>query len=147
MPTVPSATSTTLVSAVSATKCADDNHGSTAEGNRIQIWDCNADPGTPQLFEIRENGEMRVVGKCVTAAGGGVANGTPAQLAACDGTGGQRWLPTAASGFYNPQSGRCLDLPSARIDNGTQLVLFDCTGSNAQRWHAFGLASPLGAAG
>ncbi|MEV6678650.1 ricin-type beta-trefoil lectin domain protein [Streptomyces erythrochromogenes] len=143
--TVPSATSTTLVSAVSATKCADDNHGSTAEGNRIQIWDCNADPGAPQLFEIRENGEMRVVGKCVTAAGGGTANGTPVQLAACDGTGGQRWLPTATSGFYNPQSGRCLDLPSARIDNGTQLTLFDCNSSNAQRWHAFGLASPLGA--
>ncbi|MFE9481343.1 LamG-like jellyroll fold domain-containing protein [Streptomyces spororaveus] len=145
--TVPSAGSTTLVSAVSAAKCADDNHGSTAEGNRIQIWDCNADPGAAQLFEIRENGEMRVVGKCVTAAGGGTANGTPVQLAACDGTGGQRWLPTATSGFYNPQSGRCLDLPYGRIDNGNQLVLFDCNGSNAQRWHAFGLASPLGAAG
>ncbi|MFE2127250.1 LamG-like jellyroll fold domain-containing protein [Streptomyces amritsarensis] len=45
--TVPSASNTTLVSAVSATKCADDNHGSTAEANRIQIWDCNADPGAP----------------------------------------------------------------------------------------------------
>nr|MDT0520022.1 LamG-like jellyroll fold domain-containing protein [Streptomyces sp. DSM 41633] len=145
--TVPSATSTTLVSAVSATKCADDNHGSTAEGNRIQIWDCNADPGAPQLFDIRENGEMRVVSKCVTAAGGGTANGTVVQLSACDGTGSQRWLPTATSGFYNPQSGRCLDLPNGRIDNGTQLALFDCNSSNAQRWHAFGLASPLGAAG
>ncbi|MFF4266465.1 ricin-type beta-trefoil lectin domain protein [Streptomyces virginiae] len=145
--TVPSATGTTLVSAVSAAKCADDNYGSTAEGNRIQIWDCNADPGAPQLFDIRENGELRVVGKCVTAADGGTANGTPVQLSTCDGTGGQRWLPTATSGFYNPQSGRCLDLPYGRIDNGTQLVLFDCNGSNAQRWHAFGLASPLGAAG
>ncbi|MGR4884227.1 ricin-type beta-trefoil lectin domain protein [Streptomyces sp. LARHCF249] len=145
--TVPSATSTTLVSAVSSTKCADDNHGSTAEGNRIQIWDCNTDPGAPQLFEIRENGEMRVVGKCVTAAGGGTANGTLVQLATCDGAGGQQWLPTATSGFYNPQSGRCLDLPNARIDNGSQLALSDCNTSNAQRWHTADLASPLGAGG
>ncbi|MGW5852525.1 LamG-like jellyroll fold domain-containing protein [Streptomyces sp. NPDC055254] len=145
--TVPSATSTTLVSAVSSTKCADDDHGSTAEGNRIQIWGCNTDPGAPQLFEIRENGELRVVGKCVSAAAGGTGNRTPLQLATCDGAGGQQWLPTATSGFYNPQSNRCLDLPYASTSNGTQLELFDCNTSNAQRWRASGLASPLGANG
>ncbi|WP_141754145.1 LamG domain-containing protein [Streptomyces subrutilus] len=145
--TVPSATSTTLVSAVSSTKCVDDNHGSAEEGNRIQIWDCNTDPGAPQLFEIRENGELRVVGKCVTTAGGGIANRTLVQLATCSGAGGQQWLPTATGGFYNPQSRRCLDLPFTRVDNGTQLELSDCNNSNAQRWHAAGLASPLGTAG
>ncbi|CAL9646879.1 hypothetical protein SUDANB120_06502 (plasmid) [Streptomyces sp. enrichment culture] len=145
--TIPTATGTTLVSAVSSTKCADNNHGSPAEGNRIQIWDCNADPGAPQLFEIRANGEVRVGGKCVTAAGGGTANRTLIQINSCDGTGAQQWLRTATSGFRNPQSGRCLDLPYARIDSGTQLELSDCNSSNAQRWHAPGLATPLGATG
>lgn len=144
--TVPSAASTTLVSAVNNNKCADDDQGSTAEGNRIYIHDCNTPPGTSQTFQIGENGQLRVVGKCVTAASGGTANRTLIQLNTCTtGVGGQQWLPTATSGFYNPQSGRCLDLPYARTVNGTQLELSDCNASNAQRWHASGLASPLGA--
>ncbi|MCX5297945.1 ricin-type beta-trefoil lectin domain protein [Streptomyces sp. NBC_00193] len=143
--TVPSATSTTLVSAVNSNKCADDDQGSNAEGNRIYIHDCNTPPGTSQTFQILENGQLRVVGKCVTTASGGTANRTLIQLNTCNGVGGQQWLPTATSGFYNPQSGRCLDLPYARTVNGTQLELSDCNASNAQRWHASGLASPLGA--
>ncbi|MBT2451828.1 ricin-type beta-trefoil lectin domain protein [Streptomyces sp. ISL-43] len=145
--TVPSATRTTVVSAVSSTKCADDDHGSNAEGTRIHIWDCNTDPGPSQTFEIRENGELRVAGKCLTTAAGGTGNRTLVQLNTCNGAGGQQWLPTATSGFYNPQSLRCLDLPYARTDNGTQLELSDCNASNAQRWHASGLASPLGTTG
>ncbi|MBT2453069.1 ricin-type beta-trefoil lectin domain protein [Streptomyces sp. ISL-43] len=146
--TVPSATSTTLVSAVNSTKCADDDRGSNAEGNRIYIHDCNTPPGASQSFQILEIGQLRVVGKCVTAAAGGTANRTLIQLNTCSvGAGSQQWLPTATSGFYNPQSGRCLDLPYARTDNGTQLELSDCNASNAQRWHAPGLATPLGATG
>ncbi|MFK0258764.1 ricin-type beta-trefoil lectin domain protein [Streptomyces sp. NPDC090445] len=142
--TIPSATRTTLVSAVSDTKCADDNGESTADGNRIQIWDCNNGPA--QQFEVREDGELRVFGTCVEAADGGTANGTPVQLMTCKGGGAQQWLPTAAGGFLNPRSGRCLNLPNAAIGNGTQLALHDCNGSNAQRWYAAGLASPLGVA-
>ncbi|MCX5129992.1 LamG-like jellyroll fold domain-containing protein [Streptomyces sp. NBC_00347] len=147
--TVPTATSTTLVSAVNSNKCADDDRGSNAEGNRIYIHDCNTTPGISQTFQIQEDGELRVAGKCVTAADGGTANRTLIQLNTCTAAaaGSQQWLPTATSGFYNPQSGRCLDLPYARTVNGTQLELSDCNGSNAQRWHAAGLASPLGAIG
>ncbi|MFF1415306.1 LamG-like jellyroll fold domain-containing protein [Streptomyces sp. NPDC058289] len=146
--TVPSATRTTLVSAVNSDKCADDDQGSNAEGNRIYIHDCNTPPGTSQTFQIREDGQLRVAGKCVTTASGGTANRTLIQLNTCTtGAGSQQWLPTATSGFYNPQSGRCLDLPYARTVNGTQLELSDCNASNAQRWHASGLASPLGAIG
>ncbi|WP_407835152.1 LamG-like jellyroll fold domain-containing protein [Streptomyces sp. DSM 116496] len=146
--TVPTATSTTLVSAVNSNKCADDDRGSNAEDNRIYIHDCNTPPGISQTFQIQEDGELRVAGKCVTAADGGTANRTLIQLNTCTtGAGSQQWLPTATSGFYNPKSGRCLDLPYARTVNGTQLELSDCNGSNAQRWHASGLASPLGAIG
>ncbi|MFD8978422.1 ricin-type beta-trefoil lectin domain protein [Streptomyces sp. NPDC059564] len=139
--TVPSAAGTSLVSGVSDTKCADDNTGGTADGNRIQIWDCNG--SGPQQFEIRENGELRVLGKCVDAA----ANGTLVQLWTCNGTGPQQWLPQADGSLYNPMSNRCVDLPQGRTDNGTQLQLWDCNGSNPQRWPAPGLASPLAATG
>lgn len=145
--TVPSATRTTLISAVHSAKCADDNAASNAEGNRIQIMDCDSVGGAAQQFEIRENGELRVVGKCVSTAGGGTQPRTLIQISTCNGAGTQQWLPTATSGFYNPQSNLCLDLPNARLDNGTQLELNSCNGSNAQRWLASGLASPLSTTG
>ncbi|MFJ6797998.1 ricin-type beta-trefoil lectin domain protein [Streptomyces sp. NPDC091268] len=142
--TVPTATATKLVSALSETKCADDLFAATADGNRIQVFDCNEDNGGgSQRFEIRENGELRVLGKCLAAANSGTANGTPIQLWNCNNSGAQQWLPTATGAFYNPQSSRCIDIPAGRLDNGTPLQLWDCNNSNPQRWNAAGLASPL----
>ncbi|MFD0375702.1 ricin-type beta-trefoil lectin domain protein [Streptomyces sp. NPDC127112] len=138
--TVPSAAGTALVSGVSDAKCADDNTGGTGDGNRIQIWDCNG--SNPQTFEVRENGELRVLGKCVDAAN----YGTLVQLWTCNGTGPQQWLPQADGSLYNPVNNRCMDLPQGRTDNGIQLQLWPCNGTNAQRWSASGLSSPLGAA-
>ncbi|MFK0257436.1 ricin-type beta-trefoil lectin domain protein [Streptomyces sp. NPDC090445] len=103
------------------------------------MWDCNG--GDPQRFEIRENGEIRILGKCVDAAN----NGTLVQLWTCGGTGPQQWLPQADGSLYNPMNNRCMDLPQGRTDNGIQLQLWQCNGSNAQCWPAAGLASPLGA--
>lgn len=145
--TVPSAPSTTLVSGVSSTKCADNNNASSTEGNPIQIWNCAAGPIAAQTFDIQEDGELRVSGKCLTAAANATADHTPVQLNTCNGATGQQWLPTAAHGLYNPKSGRCLDIPNARTDNGTQLQLYQCNQTNAQRWYASGLATPLGATG
>ncbi|AZM93769.1 hypothetical protein D1J60_35170 (plasmid) [Streptomyces sp. W1SF4] len=138
--TVPSAPRTSLVSGVSDAKCADDNTGGTADGNRIQIWDCNG--SNPQQFEIRENGEVRILGKCVDAAN----HGTLVQLWTCNGTGPQQWLPQADGSLYNPMNNRCMDLPQGRTDNGVQLQLWECNGTNPQRWLTTGLASPLGTA-
>ncbi|MEU6298954.1 ricin-type beta-trefoil lectin domain protein [Streptomyces erythrochromogenes] len=145
--TVPSATGTTLVSAVNGSKCANDNGGSSAEGNPISIHDCSTPSGTAQTFQVGENGELRVAGTCVTTKAGGTAVRTLIQLNTCNGANGQQWLPTPDSGFYNPQTGLCLDLPAARTDNGTQLELSGCYGLNAERWLTTGLATPLGATG
>ncbi|MER5931094.1 ricin-type beta-trefoil lectin domain protein [Streptomyces sp. NPDC002054] len=145
--TVPTAWATKLVSGINPGKCADNNAGSTADGNRIQIWDCNdANGGTSQKFDIGDTGELRTSGKCVDAANAGTANGTLVQLWTCNGTGAQQWLPTAQGGFYHPASNRCLDLPQGRIMNGTQLQLRDCNHTSPQRWTIPGLASPLSTA-
>ncbi|MFF3013641.1 ricin-type beta-trefoil lectin domain protein [Streptomyces sp. NPDC057939] len=136
---VPSSPRTSLVSGVHDTKCVDDSSGGTTDGNRIQIWDCNA--SSPQQFEVRENGELRVLGKCVDAAD----HGTLVQLWTCNGTGPQQWLSQANGSFYNPMNNRCLDLPQGRVENGVQLQLWECNETNPQRWSAPGLASPLGA--
>ncbi|MFJ8011107.1 ricin-type beta-trefoil lectin domain protein [Streptomyces sp. NPDC096339] len=147
--TVPTATGTKLISALSSAKCVDNAGGTSANGNRVQIWDCsNTNEDLAQKITVTEEGELRVGGMCLDIAGGGIANGTQVLLWTCaTGAWNQQWLPTATGGFYNPTSNRCLDLPGARLDNGNRLEIYDCAYGNNQRWLAPGLASPLGAAG
>ncbi|MBO9553928.1 beta-1,3-glucanase family protein [Cellulomonas sp.] len=113
--------------------CLDNDAQSTANGNKIQIWDCN---GTvAQKWTFKEAGStLRVQGKCLDIAGGGTGNGTKVQLYDCNGTGAQVWLPQANGSYKNPQSGRCLDNPSASTTKGTQVQIWDCNGTGAQRW-------------
>ncbi|MFJ7588211.1 ricin-type beta-trefoil lectin domain protein [Streptomyces sp. NPDC097617] len=136
---------TKIVSAASSLKCADNNAGNTADGNRIQIWDCSdSNNDDAQRFDVTVDGELRIGGKCVDISGGGTANDTPVLLWTCaTGAYNQQWLPTATGSFYNPASNRCLDLPLGRLDNGTQLQLSDCHNRNSQRWYTPGLATPL----
>ncbi|MFD7560364.1 ricin-type beta-trefoil lectin domain protein [Streptomyces sp. NPDC059835] len=147
--TVPTATGTKLISALSSAKCADNPGGTSNPGNRIHIWDCSStDDDAAQRFVITAEGELRIGGLCVDAAGGGTANGTPIVLWTCaTGAFNQQWLPTATGGFYNPTSNRCLDVPYGRTDNATQLELYDCAYGNNQSWLTPGLATPLGANG
>ncbi|MFG2232769.1 ricin-type beta-trefoil lectin domain protein [Streptomyces sp. NPDC048723] len=119
--TVPTAVGTTLVSALSETKCADNDFGRDTDGNKIQLWDCRrSDGGASQKFDVTAAGELRIAGKCLDIKGAGTANGSPVILWPClTGAWNQQWLPTATGGFCNPVSGRCLDVAQARIDNGT----------------------------
>jgi hypothetical protein len=121
-----------VTSGVSSTKCMDDDHSSTADGTRVQIWDCNGTAA--QQWTVQADGTVRVFGKCLDLTGAGTANGTPAQIWTCHGGGNQLWSPRGDGSLLNPASGRCLDLPGSNTTNGTQLVIWDCTGGANQRW-------------
>ncbi|WP_145902899.1 ricin-type beta-trefoil lectin domain protein [Kitasatospora viridis] len=113
--------------------CLDDNAGSTANGNKIQVWDCNN--SNPQTITYGADNTLHVMGKCVDVQAGGTANGTPVQLYQCNNTGSQQWVPGPFPGdLKNPQSGRCLGDPSSSQTQGTQLILWDCEGGNEQQW-------------
>ncbi|GAB1513430.1 lectin [Actinophytocola sp. KF-1] len=113
-------------------KCADVNQSATANGTRIQLWDCN---GTgAQQWTLASDGSVRALGKCMDVAGSGRANGTKIQLWDCNGTGAQQWWPRPNGALVNPPSGRCLDVPNSVTTNGTQLQLWDCNGTAAQNW-------------
>ncbi|WP_344671954.1 ricin-type beta-trefoil lectin domain protein, partial [Catenulispora yoronensis] len=115
-----------------AGKCADDNARGTADGTKIQLWDCN---GTvAQQFTVKSDGSLGIMGKCLDVTGSGTANGTLVQLYTCNGTGAQQWRQQADGSLQNPQSGRCLDDPNSTTTNGTQLQIYDCNGTNAQKW-------------
>ncbi|MGW0669452.1 lectin [Streptomyces sp. NPDC002746] len=132
-PGPPVAPSGAVKSAIGA-KCLDDDSGSAANGNKIQLWTCN--DSAAQRVTVAVDGSLQVLGKCVEITGsGGAANGTPVELWDCNGGNNQKWSHTASTGaLVNPQSGRCLDVTDASTADGTQLEIWDCHGGNNQRW-------------
>ncbi|ROS30778.1 beta-1,3-glucanase family protein [Cellulomonas sp. PhB150] len=113
--------------------CLDNNAASTANGNRIQVWDCNGSVAQQWTF-VAAGTTLRVQGKCLDIAAGGTANGTKVQLYDCNSTGAQVWIPQTNGSYLNPASNRCLDNPAGSTTRGTQVQIWDCNGSGAQRW-------------
>jgi hypothetical protein len=121
-----------ITSGINSAKCVDDNGQSTANGTKIQIWDCNG--GTNQQWTVASNGTLQVFGKCMDITGANYSNGTLIELWDCNGGANQQWH--AASGtLVNPASGKCLDDPNSNTANGTQLDLWTCNGGANQQWH------------
>lgn len=112
-------------------KCLDDTGSSTANGNRIQIWNCNNN--TAQKWTIVQDQTIRVLGKCLDE--GGTGNGAVVELETC--TGGntaQRWQAGTDGQLINVASGRCLDDPGKKTANGTKLDIWACNGGTNQHW-------------
>jgi hypothetical protein len=113
-------------------KCVDDNAQSSANGTKIQLWDCNG--GANQQWTVASNGTLQVYGKCMDITGANYNNGTNIELWDCNGGANEQWK--AANGtLVNPASGKCLDDPGSNTANGTQLDLWTCNGGGNQQWH------------
>ncbi|MDG4824128.1 PQQ-dependent sugar dehydrogenase [Asanoa sp. WMMD1127] len=113
-------------------KCADVNASGTADGTKIQIWDCNGAPN--QTWTVGTDGTIRSLGKCMDVQSSGTANGTKIHLWTCNGTGAQQWVTGVSGSLRNPQANKCLDIPGSNTTNGTQLQIYDCNGTGAQNW-------------
>jgi hypothetical protein len=120
-----------VIAGDNSAKCMDDNGQSSADGTKIQMWDCNG--GSNQQWTMQSDGTVRVLGKCLDITNGGTANGTLIELWTCNGGANQQWLPVNGM-LVNPVSGRCLDDPAFNTANGTQLDLWDCNGGSNQQW-------------
>jgi hypothetical protein len=121
-------------SVLASNKCVDDNAGSTANGTRIQIWDCNG-AGAQNWYWA--NGNLQLGGpggKCMDVTGQHTANGTLVQLWDCNGGPNQQWVPQPNDQLVSVQSGKCLDDPAFNTTNGTQLIIWDCNGGTNQQW-------------
>jgi GH25 family lysozyme M1 (1,4-beta-N-acetylmuramidase) len=117
-------------------KCLDDPGFNTADGTRLDIWNC-VNQGN-ENWTVVQDGTIRVSGTCLDVSGGGTSNGTPVDLHACDGSAAQQWEIGTAGELINPQSGRCLDDPGWATANGTKLNIWDCASGNNlnERWTA-----------
>jgi hypothetical protein len=114
-----------------AGKCLDDYTGSSADGTKVDLWDCN---NTPAQQWTVGNSLVQINGKCLDIVGAGsTANGTLVDLWDCNGGSNQVW--TAENGaLVNPASGKCLDDPGLSTTNGTQLEIWTCNGGSNQQW-------------
>ena len=122
----------TIVSGVSSSACMDNNNGSGANGNKVQIWTCDGN-ASAQNWTVNSNGTITIDGGCLDITGANFNNGTLVELWACNGGANQQW--TAQNGaLVNPTSGKCLDDPNGSTTNGTQLQIWSCSGASNQKW-------------
>ena len=124
-----------------AGKCLDVAAAGTANGTKVQLYDCN---GTgAQQWTVAGDGTIRVLGKCLDVAGGVNANGTKAQLWDCIGNGHQQWTYDVASRHVvNPETGRCLDATGQSSANGTPIQIWACNTQTNQQWTLPGGPAP-----
>jgi hypothetical protein len=120
-----------ITAGVSGAKCVDDNGQSSADGAKIQIWDCNG--GANQAWTVESNGTVQVLGKCMDITGASTANGALIELWTCNGGANQQWHAQNGQ-LVNPASGKCLDDPGPSTANGAQLDLWACNGGTNQQW-------------
>jgi hypothetical protein len=120
-----------IVAGDDTAECADDNGGSSTNGTKVQMWDCNG--GASQSWTIQGNGTIGINGKCMDITGAGITNGTLVEEWACNGGGNQQWLPVNGM-LVNPVSGKCLDDPGFNTTQGTQLDIWTCDGGINQQW-------------
>ena len=121
-----------ITSGLSSSKCVDDSAFSTANGNKIQMWDCTG--GVNQQWTVASGGTLQVYGKCLDITGANYNNGTLIELWDCNGGANQQWQASNGE-LVNPASGKCLDDPNSNTTNGTQLILWTCNGGSNQKWN------------
>jgi alpha-galactosidase len=122
----------------SSNRCLDVNGGQTANGTKVQIWDCGN--GANQRWTPTAANELRVYGGtlCLDAYDNQTAAGTKVELWSCNGGANQQWRLNPDGTVTGVQSGLCLDvtggnMPAGNV-NGTQVELWTCNGGANQQW-------------
>ena len=127
-------------------KCLDVSGAGTANGTKIQVWQCNQ--SAAQTW-IEEYAGGRIVyhsavdfDKCLDLEQASTSNGTKIQLYDCNYTPAQMWLKeSATSGSAILHSsldyGKCVDMSYNDLyapANGAQVQIWDCNGLPQQEW-------------
>jgi hypothetical protein len=123
-----------------AGKCLDDSADGTADGNRIQLWDCNG--SAAQSWTYQNGAFVGPGGKCLDVQWGNTAAGTIVQLWECNGTPAQQW--TISGQQIVGIGGMCLDDQWSGTANGNQIQIWGCNGTAAQQWTVTGAGSAGG---
>lgn len=111
-------------------KCLDVTDGKLINGNRVQLWDCDAN-NKNQQWQFAD-GQLKTGGKCLDVADGRKNNGASLQLWDCfKGNGNQTWELTG-SNIRLTGTNFCLDVRNGSYANGATLQLYACDYRGAQ---------------
>lgn len=113
-------------------RCIDVDNSKTANGTKIQIWDCNNT--NAQYWVLAADGTARAMGKCMDVVADGKTNGTKVQIWDCLGQASQQWRVNSARQLVHVASNKCLDIEAFSTDIGLQLQIWDCIAQDNQRW-------------
>jgi hypothetical protein len=117
-------------------RCIDITDGSSSDGTRLRIWDCNG--AARQKWTFMSDGTIRALGKCMDVNGGSRDDTAWIQLVTCNGTGAQQFTLNSAHDLVNLQAGKCVDVTDSQTVNGTYLQQWTCTGGSNQKWRTTG---------
>ncbi len=113
-------------------KCLDAMDGSSDDGTRVQLWDCNGTAAQRWMFKP-DGSLVGIGGKCLDATGGSSREGTPIQLWDCNGSAAQHWKQRSDLSIVGI-GGKCLDATDGSSDDGTPIQLWGCNHTAAQAW-------------
>jgi ricin-type beta-trefoil lectin protein/putative Ig domain-containing protein len=111
-------------------KCLDDFGSGTANGNKVDIWDCNATGAQTWTFS---GGALSVLGKCLDDSSQG-GNGAKLVIWTCNGHKAQTWTHRSNGEYVLKLNGLCLTDPSGSSVNGTQVQVRKCQNFKDQHW-------------
>ncbi|MFC4040181.1 RICIN domain-containing protein [Dactylosporangium siamense] len=108
-------------------RCVDVNAQGTADGTKVQLWDCNGS-GAQKWNRSGNTFVNPQSGKCLDVRGASTANGAQVWLWTCLNNSAQQWVVNGNGTIVNPASGKCLDATGRGTANGTGLQIWDCYG-------------------
>ena len=112
-------------------KCLDLPGQNTANGTDLWIYSCN---GTVAQSWTLDNGEFRVMGKCLDIEGT-EQRGSDVQITLCGYTGDLQWYVTSAGEIKSARfPALCLDIRWGSTTNRTPVQMWTCNGTAAQQW-------------
>ncbi|MGF1426309.1 ricin-type beta-trefoil lectin domain protein [Kitasatospora sp. LaBMicrA B282] len=111
-------------------KCMDDNNAATADGTKVQVWDCNGSQA--QKWSLGADGAVHILGKCLDGSAG--TAGTKLQIWDCNSTSPQHFSPGPNGSLVFNGTNLCVDLPNGDTTDGNQLQLYGCNATGSQNW-------------
>jgi streptogrisin C len=113
-------------------KCIDVPGSNFADGQKLQMWDCNGTGAQKWTFT---GGTVQAGGKCMDVAWGNTASGTEIQIANCSGNRAQQFVLSAAGDLVSVLANKCVDIAGWNNNSGARLIIWDCHGGANQKWH------------
>jgi len=119
--------------------CVDNAGARTTDGNKIDIWGCNAT--SAQLFYYTpSSGHLIVNGGCLDVSHASRTAGAKVIRYHCTDGKNQNWYYDSSTQQWEVYRGllglgaMCLDDPHSSISPGTQLIIWNCNSGANQKW-------------